>query len=191
MTKKKNTIIAAVIVGCLVLSCPAVKDKIDPFLERLKKGYSSAEIPRDENGYVKVIRVIDGDTLVITGGSRVRLIGIDTPESSPNERAIRYAKKNAKDINDVIVMGKKASDFTRGLVDGENVRLELDVERYDIYDRLLAYVYLENDTFVNEEIVRQGHAHLLTISPNVKHSKLFRKAFNDAQQNGRGLWSGD
>jgi len=188
---KKNTIIAAIIVCCIVISYPAVKDKVDPFLERLKKGYSSSPIPRDENGYVRVIRVIDGDTVVITGGSRVRLIGIDTPETSPNRRAMDYAKKNAKNINDVIVMGKKASGFTRNLVDGKNVRLELDVERYDGYDRLLAYVYLEDDTFVNEEIVRQGYANLLTISPNVKHATLFRKAFKDAQQNGRGLWGDD
>ncbi len=122
-----------------------------------------------------VRRVVDGDTVVLSTGERVRYIGVDTPElHHPRKPVERYARE--------------AKEFNRRLVEGKRVRLEFDVERRDKYSRLLAYVTLEDGTFVNAELLRQGYAQLLTIPPNVKYVALFRKLQQEARENKRGLW---
>jgi len=85
-------------------------------------------------------------------------------------------------------LGKRAYEFTKKLVEGKRVSLEFDVERYDKYKRLLAYVYLKDGTFVNAEIVKQGYASLMTIPPNAKYSNLLLKLYQEARANKRGLW---
>ena len=138
---------------------------------------------------ILVKMVIDGDTIQLENGKKVRLIGIDTPETHFSERLYRQAKKANKDAETIKALGEKASRFTTKLVKGKRVRLEFDVERYDKYGRLLAYVYLKDGLFVNEEIVRQGYAQLLTIPPNVKYKSVFLEAQKEARENNRGLWS--
>ncbi len=136
-----------------------------------------------------VKRVTDGDTLVLTNGERVRLIGIDAPESRPNPRAEKQAEKEGKDSKAIIAMGKEATKFVKTLVKpGDEVKLEFDVEKRDRYGRLLAYVYLSDGKMLNEEIVKAGYANLLTIPPNVKYQKKFLKAYHEARENKRGLW---
>jgi micrococcal nuclease len=121
-----------------------------------------------------VSRVIDGDTILLAGGTRVRYIGMDTPESvHPNKR--------------VEFMAEEAAEFNRGLVEGKKVRLEYDVERRDRYGRTLAYVYLDT-LFVNAEMVKRGYAQILTIPPNVKYVDVFRSLQQEARENERGLW---
>jgi micrococcal nuclease len=74
-------------------------------------------------------------------------------------------------------------------VEGKRVSLEFDVERYDKYDRLLAYVYIKDSgVFLNAEIVKEGYASLMTYPPNVKYADLFRKLYQEARENRRGLW---
>lgn len=122
-----------------------------------------------------VQRVVDGDTVVLAGGERVRYIGVDTPElHHPRKPVEPYARE--------------AKEFNRQLVAGKRVRLELDVQKRDRYGRLLAYVYLEDGTFVNSELLRQGYAQLLTIPPNVQHADLFVQMQKEAREAGRGLW---
>ena len=137
---------------------------------------------------VRVNRVIDGDTILIQTGERVRLIGIDTPEMHDSEKLHRDARKSKQDVRTIQEMGKRAYEFTRNLAEGKQVSLEFDVEKYDKYGRLLAYVYLKDGTFVNAEIVRQGYASLMTIPPNVKYADLFRKLFQQALDSHLGLW---
>lgn len=137
---------------------------------------------------ILVKSVIDGDTIQLENGKRVRLIGIDTPETHFSKRLYRQAKKANKNTKAIKALGEKASWFTTKLVKGKKVRLEFDVERYDKYGRLLAYVYLKDELFVNEEIVRQGYAQLLTIPPNVKYKSVFLEAQKEARGNNRGLW---
>lgn len=127
-----------------------------------------------------VIDVIDGDTvdLAIAGHrQRVRLIGIDTPETKhPNKPVQCY--------------GPQATLFTESLLtDGTEVRIERDAEARDAYDRLLVYLYRTSDNmFVNLQIVLQGFARVLTIEPNTTYMDKFVTASRDAHLNNRGLW---
>ena len=85
-------------------------------------------------------------------------------------------------------MGREASGFTRRLVEGKRVRLVFDVQKHDKYGRLLAYVYLEDGTFVNGRIIEEGYAQVMTIAPNVKYAQMFLKLEREARQKGSGLW---
>ena len=99
-----------------------------------------------------VTRVVDGDTIVLSNGERLRYIGVDTPET-------KHPKKGLQ------CYGKEASAFNKKLVEGKKVKLEFDVQQKDRYGRLLAYVYLEDGTFVNAELLRKGYAQVMTIPP--------------------------
>lgn len=126
-----------------------------------------------------VVSVTDGDTIVVElpdgTRERTRLIGIDTPETRHPSRPVGC-------------YGPEASAFTKGLVEGKAVELELDVQERDRYGRLLAYAWL-GETNVNVEIAVQGYAQQLTIPPNVKYEQNIRDAVRIARENGRGLWS--
>ncbi|MDD2752768.1 MAG: thermonuclease family protein [Candidatus Omnitrophica bacterium] len=135
-----------------------------------------------------VQRVVDGDTLLLENGERVRLIGIDTPELHPSEKLNRDSQRTQQDAGTIQKLGQQAYEFTKKLVEGKAVSLEFDLEKYDKYNRLLAYVYLKDGTFVNADIVKQGYASLMTIAPNVKYADLFSKLYQEAQENQRGLW---
>ena len=132
-----------------------------------------------------VIKVIEGDTLwVYYGGQRekVRLIGIDTPESKVNTKAKRDAEMTGQDIETITSMGKRSTKYVSSLVKpGHKVTIEFDVEQRDRYDRLLGYVYLSNGKMLNEEIVKAGYA-------NVKYQDRFLRAYKQARKKERGLW---
>jgi|LSQX01.1.fsa_nt_gb micrococcal nuclease len=115
-------------------------------------------------------RVVDGDTIVIEGGERVRYIGMDTPE-------LEGAEPGAE----------AATEANRELVEGREVRIVLDVEHRDQYGRLLAYVYADG-VFVNAELLRRGLAQIVTYPPNVRHEAQLRSLQREARQAGRGLW---
>ncbi len=136
----------------------------------------------------KVIKVYDGDTFELEGGARVRLIGIDTPESYPNEKAARDSMRTGVDVGKIVAMGKQAKEFVKELTEGKEVRLEFDVEKKDKYERLLAYAYLLDGTFINAKIIQAGYANLMTIPPNVKYADLVQKLYQEARENKRGLW---
>ncbi len=140
------------------------------------------------DNFLTVQRVIDGDTLKLSNGEKVRLIGIDTPESSSNPKLYRDAKRTGQDVETIKGFGKRATEFTRQLVEGKQVRLEFDVQQRDKYGRLLAYVYLEDGTFINAEIIKEGYAQVMTVPPNVKYQDLFLKLQGEAMKNKRGLW---
>ena len=99
-----------------------------------------------------VERVVDGDTIVVRGVGRVRLIGVDTPETVDPRRPVEF-------------FGREASAFTKRLLEGQRVRLEYDRERADRYGRTLAYVYLRDGMLANAEIIRLGYGHAYTRFP--------------------------
>lgn len=137
---------------------------------------------------VLIIRVVDGDTLDLGNKKRVRLIGIDTPEMHDSDKLNRDAARSGQSVEAIKKLGTQAYQFTRGLVEGKRVRLEFDKERYDRYNRTLAYVYLADGTFVNAKIIQEGYASVMRYPPNVKHADLFLKLYQEARQNRRGLW---
>jgi len=144
----------------------------------------------------KVLRVIDGDTFVckIKGirKERVRMIGIDTPESRPNRKAKRDARRSGRSLKEIIKLGKKATAFTKKFLKrGRTVFLEFDIEKRDRYGRLLAYVWLDDKRMLNEILIREGFAVVYTKPPNVKYIERFRKAQRLAIEERKGLWKED
>lgn len=123
---------------------------------------------------LRVAKVIDGDTIELVNGERVRYIGIDTPETYP-PRGPEYYGEEAKEAN-------------RKLVEGKRVKLELDVDKRDRYGRLLAYVFVDT-LFVNAKLLKDGYAKTYFIPPNVRYRALFIKLETEARTAGRGLWA--
>lgn len=150
---------------------------------------SAARSEQPSGKYYIVKKAVDGDTLKLSDGRKVRLIGIDTPEVHYSNKLLKDAKKSNKDVKDIQDMGKKAWAFTKKLVEGKKVRLEYDVDRKDRYGRTLAYVYLEDNTFVNARIVEEGYAQVMTYPPNVKYADLFVDLQRKARESGKGLWA--
>ncbi len=140
----------------------------------------------------KVLSIVDGDTVKVIYHQKresIRLIGIDTPESKPNKKAMKDARRTRSDLDAMIAQGKKAKSFVKGLVKpGDYLSIEFDVRTRDKYGRLLAYLYLPDGKMLNEEIVKAGYAQLMTIPPNVKYQGRFSRAYREARENRRGLW---
>lgn len=139
-------------------------------------------------GLYYVIRVVDGDTIELSNHEKVRLIGVDTPEKHYSDKLLRDSKKSGKDIKSIQALGSKASDFTKRICLNKKVRLEYDVERRDRYKRTLAYVYLQDGTFLNAKIIEEGYGQIMTVPPNVKYAGYFRKLEKTARLGKRGLW---
>lgn len=131
--------------------------------------------------YYTVIRITDGDTFVVDDGTKkgmkVRLIGVDAPESR---------KTGKKEIG---FFGKESKEYLEKILANTRVRLEYDVNKYDQYMRVLAYVYSEDGTFLNAKMVEEGYAQVMTVPPNVKYSELFLKLQQSARLKNKGLWS--
>lgn len=131
-----------------------------------------------------VIRVVDGDTIVIDRGSgeeRLRYIGIDAPESVKPESPVEF-------------LGAEAAAANEALVGGREVALEKDVSETDQYGRLLRYVWVREGgewTMVNLELVRRGYAQVVSFPPDVRHLDELRDAQRAAREAGRGLWAED
>ena len=139
-----------------------------------------------------VLKVIDGDTLlVLVNGrkERVRLIGIDTPESSFNRKARRDVQRFKVSPEEMIEAGRRAKEFVKSLLKpGTKVKLELDVQVRDKYGRLLAYVYLPDGRMLNLLLVERGLARVYTFPPNVKYTDKFLQAQEKARERGVGFW---
>ena len=146
-----------------------------PLLILLLCGFSPAPAPPPvpQDTY-QVQRVIDGDTILLTNGDRVRYIGIDTPETKHPQKPVQ-------------VFGQEAYLANKKLVEGKQVKLEFDIQKRDKYGRLLAYVYTGN-IFVNAWLIKNGFAAAATFPPNLKHQDLFRRLEKEAKTNNLGLW---
>jgi len=116
--------------------------------------------------------VIDGDTITIEGGYRVRYIGIDAPEIRP----------------DLEAFGIEAWQANRKLVEGKEVRLEQDVSQTDKYGRLLRYVWVD-DILVEAELVRLGLAQAHAYPPDTKYQHHLEQMEAEAREAGRGIWA--
>ena len=137
---------------------------------------------------ILVTYVADGDTVKLEDGSWVRFIGIDAPEYHESAKLLRDARRAKKDIADIKKLGARSYAFAKKILANKRVRLEFDVEKRDKYDRMLAYVFLKDGTFVNALIVKEGYARTMNIAPNVKYEDLLFELQLEAKSNGKGLW---
>lgn len=126
---------------------------------------------------VPVTRVIDGDTLLIDGGYRVRLLGVNTPETKhPNRPPEPW--------------GPEAHQLTQSLVSNKSIVLELDRERWDDYRRTLAYAFLDDQSLLNEQLISEGLSPAVVTFPiRSDRRRLFLKAEAEARQKRINLWS--
>lgn len=143
-------------------------------------GMVAASAPQTEA--LPVTKIVDGDTFWVDNGTekglKIRFIGIDAPESRRMfNREIGY-------------YGKEAKEYLTRLLTNKKVRLVSDVDPLDQYGRTLSYVYLEDGTFVNAELIKNGYAVLMTVPPNVEFADYFVKLQIEARENKKGLWYG-
>jgi len=172
---KWGLIVLGVII-LIVILIPSEKPKEGGINEQKPEIKTENEITENKETTYLVVRVIDGDTIEIEGGQKVRYIGIDTPETVHPSRPVEC-------------FGIEASNKNKELVEGKKVKLEKDVSETDKYGRLLRYVWV-GDLFVNDYLVRQGYAYAYTYPPDVKYSEQFVQAQREARENNRGLWAG-
>ncbi|MDF2964277.1 MAG: thermonuclease [Paenibacillus sp.] len=126
---------------------------------------------------VTVERVVDGDTFEVKlngKNEKVRLIGVDTPETKKTNTPVMF-------------YGKEAAAYTKKRLEKKKVDLEWDVDRKDQYDRLLAYVWI-GDELYNRTLISEGYARIATFPPNVKYVDLFKKDQEEARKKEKGLW---
>lgn len=145
----------------------------------------ATKVVANKNGtqetWFRIIRVVDGDTFVVNvdgKDEKVRLIGIDTPEVVDPRKPVQC-------------FGREASDKAKEMLHDVYVHLEADPTQsnHDKYDRLLRYAFLENGTFFNEYMVKEGYAHEYTYQIPYKYQKRFKTAQTYARENKKGLWA--
>ena len=131
---------------------------------------SSDVVPESEANLVSVVRVIDGDTIVVDGDVNVRLLGIDAPE-----------------VGDCFY--EESKDALVSLIQGEEVRLEKDVSDKDNFGRLLRYVFLSNDNlFVNDRLLEEGYADVMSSGQDLLYRRLLTSSRNQAITQRKGMW---
>ena len=133
--------------------------------------------------YYPVVKVVDGDTTdVLVDGKtiRLRLIGLDTPETVDPRKPIQC-------------FGKAASNKAKEILTGKAVRIEMDPSQgtFDKYGRTLAYVFLPDETFFNEYMISEGYGHEYTYNLPYKYQEEFKVAEKKAREEKKGLWADD
>lgn len=174
---KKLTIVLSFIILLILTHSGCHYDTYKSYLKN--EDYFVSVPPRDTTEAYTVKRVVDGDTFIVLDDGnevRVRMIGIDTPESVSSNK-----EKNCE-------YGKVASDFTKTQLEGKTVELEYDTDKTDTYGRTLAYVYVDDELF-NSILIEKGYAVAREYPPNVKYSEVFTSAQVEAQKNKVGMWS--
>lgn len=122
-----------------------------------------------------VAEVVDGDTVILGNGQKVRLLGIDAPELEREGQPADF-------------LAHKAKLVLTSLAQGQPVRLEYDQLRYDRYGRILAFLFLTDGTNLSRELVRQGLAHVYTVPPNMRFRGELLAAQREAMKARRGIW---
>ena len=157
-------------------------NSLQTFEDIAKETNALAEIDIRKFEEAEVAHVVDGDTIELTTGEKVRYVGVDTPETKHPNKPVQC-------------FGREAAARNKELVEGKKILMEKDVSNTDRYDRLLRYIYLPNPEasgealFVNEYLVEQGYAHVLTYPPDIKYDKMLLDAEKKAREEQNGLWS--
>ena len=141
-----------------------------------------------ENHSYRVVWVIDGDTIKLDNGQHVRLIGIDAPENRDDAKLQRDLRRRHLTKAQELAMGRKSQEYLKKLIEGKKVKLKFDKAKYDQYHRTLAYVFLADGNFVNAKILKDGYAYPVFIKPDIKYAIAFKKLYEQAKANKKGLW---
>lgn len=165
--------LAGLAVGVLLAACARPADPVAP--DPRSPCWRDAPKPPAAAVETRVKRVVDGDTFVAADGSRVRLLGIDTPESVDPRRPVEY-------------FGKEAAAFAERLLQGKTVLLQPGRNPRDVHGRTLAWVWREDGLFVNGELVRMGYAQVYTHADNPDFASYLVQCQREARAAGRGLW---
>ncbi len=185
--KKKLIVRYAVILVFLFIgigvASPRQPTKPDKAANNAKQQEAPKENEPQLSDLYEVIEVVDGDTIKVSIDGKtetLRLIGIDTPETKDPRKPVQC-------------FGQEASNNAKKLLEGKKVRLESDESQSarDKYDRLLRYVYLEDGTSYNKQIIADGYAHEYTYDTPYKYQQEYKQAQKDAEANNKGLWSPD
>lgn len=131
--------------------------------------------PSPEYNFNRVTKIIDGDTFELETGQKVRLIGINTPETKDPRKEIQC-------------FGNQAEKETQKILIGKIIKLEKDISETDRYGRLLRYVYVDG-LFINKYLVENGFAYSISYPPDIKYQKILSQSESLARKQGRGLWS--
>lgn len=153
---------------------------------------------KNSNQYKEVVvqEVISTDTFIIENyrkkGETIKLIGLRAPKQPKNKRRNlerdEYGFVIKKKVSPLTTVEEKALIFAKELFEGKRLRLELDVQKNSDDHKTLAYAFIiDEDIFVNEEILRQGFANLRIMPPNKKYAERLRKAYREARKELRGL----
>lgn len=185
MNKKQNVYILAIIL--LILQLFFGKDNPLPKSFLIPTNVPAPTTFIADKQTVLVTRVIDGDTIEIEGKIKVRYIGVNSPEIYHDSTG----KKTGEQCfaNEAYLENKK-------LVEGKTITLVKDISEKDKYGRLLRYVYLGDPStssgqalFINDYLISNGFAKLMTIKPDIKYSVNFKEAQNKAKENNLGIWN--
>lgn len=182
MLKRFGAAAGIVLAVLMIASCGAGNPGSQPGSVRTVDGPGLTR-PATAEGPYAVDRVVDGDTVrvVVDGESaRVRLIGIDAPETNHPRLPVQC-------------FGYEATQHARDLVGGKDVYLEYDPSqgRQDRFGRELAYVWFDGDRMLNYEMIRDGFGHEYTYSAPYRYRDLFTQAQHEAAASDRGLWHAD
>jgi micrococcal nuclease len=129
-----------------------------------------------QSGWARVVRVVDGDTVILAGLGSSRIVGIDTPET-------------VKPDTPVQCFGPRASAFSKHVLGAAGrVRYRVAVEPVDAYGRRLVYLWLPDGRFFNALLIRRGLARPLPFPPNTRYAPLLQRLAERAARRGRGLW---
>jgi micrococcal nuclease len=156
--------------GCSQPGSQVTEDK-DAFVAQIISNYPELKDKKYEISTIK--RIVDGDTYETSSGHKIRMIGVNTPEV----------------FGETQFYGRKASDFSKKWLENQTVYLFRDVSVTDKYDRLLRYLFIQNDPVMfNETLLIEGYANTMTIPPDVMFSKKFVLLERQARENRKGLW---
>lgn len=179
-----RSLVTVIIAGTALAACDVESTQTPEAGTQATATRANPNTPGSAFQSARVIRVVDGDTLVVELNGReerLRYIGVDTPETVRQDSPIEC-------------FGREASQENARLVAGQTIELEKDISERDRFDRLLRYVYVTDTTtgarlFVNLELVARGFANVSTFPPDVRHEATFRAAEREAREAGRGLWA--
>ncbi len=191
MSKKRISFIVSLLFGVYLLilqyesRIPIVPERqvsnvVHTQLEEQGVLTADVTVSTTTQSFFVVSRVVDGDTIEVIKDNKeekVRLIGINTPETVDPRKKVEC-------------FGKEASAHAKEILVGQNITLAFDdtQTKYDKYGRLLAYVYREDGLFVNKHMIQEGYAYEYTYKVPYLFQKEFKEAQKQAESKGKGLW---